>query len=140
MCQDMSTGLGGVNLYTPFLKPIKQGRQNGFLLYESFDSAHKLKYQKLPPYEAFFSKLRNNNPLDNDFRDYQKLGSSELDEQQALMKLQVKKHQVEETSFSNVFFVIGEKRWILLWLFQCDLIFPDQLKSKLANFPSNLKN
>ena len=44
----------------------------------------------MPPYEAFFSKLRNNNPLDKDFIDYEKLRRSGLDEQQALKKLQIK--------------------------------------------------
>ena len=38
----------------------------------------------------FFSKLRNNNPLDKDFIDYGKLRKSGLDEQQALKKLQIK--------------------------------------------------
>ena len=44
----------------------------------------------MPPYEAFFSKLRNNNPLDKDFIDYDKLEKSGFDEQQALKKLQIK--------------------------------------------------
>ena len=34
--------------------------------------------------------MRNNNPLDKDFKDYQNLKSSGLDEQQALKKLQIK--------------------------------------------------
>ena len=44
----------------------------------------------MPPYEAFFSKLRNNNPLNKDFIDYEKLRKSGFDEQQALKKLQIK--------------------------------------------------
>ena len=45
----------------------------------------------MPPYdEAFFSKLRNNNPLDKDFIDNGKLRKSGLDEQQALQKFQIK--------------------------------------------------
>ena len=55
-----------------------------FFPYELFDSANKLENEELPPYEAFFSKLRNNNPLDRDFKDYQKLRSSGLDEQKVL--------------------------------------------------------
>ena len=42
------------------------------------------------PYEPFFSKLRNNNPLYQDFVDYEKLKTSGLDEQQALKKLEIK--------------------------------------------------
>ena len=44
----------------------------------------------MPPYEVFFSKLRNNNPLDKDFIDYEKLRKSEFDKEQALKKLQIK--------------------------------------------------
>ena len=44
----------------------------------------------MPPYEAFFSKLRNNNPLEKDFIDYEKLRKSGFGEQQALKKLQIK--------------------------------------------------
>ena len=61
-----------------------------FFPYELSDSANKLENEELPPYEAFFSKLRNNNPLDRDFKDYQKLRSSGLDEQKVLEKFQIK--------------------------------------------------
>ena len=54
-----------------------------------FDSSQKLKNQKIPPYEAFFSKLRNNNALDKDFKGYQNLGASQPDEQQDLKKVQL---------------------------------------------------
>ena len=78
------------------------------------------------PHEAFSSKLRNNNPLDKDFKDYQKLRSSGLDEQQALKKLQFKsvptsgwdnyKHLEEiwqkhgMTTFKDFFTVVQQKR------------------------------
>ena len=65
-------------------------RQKKFFPFELFDSAEKLENEELPPYEAFFSKLRNNNPLDKDFKDYQKLCSTGLDDQQVLKKLQIK--------------------------------------------------
>ena len=54
----------------------------------SLDSKHD--FRGMPPYEAFFSKPRNNNPLDKDFIDYEKLRKSGLDKQQALRKLQIK--------------------------------------------------
>ena len=65
-------------------------RQKKFFPFELFDSAEKLENEELPPYEAFFSKLRNNNSLDKDFKDYQKLSSTGLDDQQVLKKLQIK--------------------------------------------------
>ena len=49
-----------------------------------------LENEDLTPYEAFFSKLRNNNTLDKDSKDCQNLRSSGLDEQPALKKLQFK--------------------------------------------------
>ena len=55
----------------------------------SFDSVDKLEKGELPPYESFFSKMRNNNSLDKDFEDYQKVRSSGHDEQQVLKKLQI---------------------------------------------------
>ena len=65
-------------------------KQKDFFPYEWFDNPDKLDFPGLPPYEALFSKLRNNNPLDKDFTDYEKLRKSGLDEQQALKKLQIK--------------------------------------------------
>ena len=82
--------LGGETSLDSFLKAYKASETKGFFPYEWFDSADKLDNEALHPYEAFFSKLRNNNPLDIDFKDYQKLRSNGLDEQQALKKLQIK--------------------------------------------------
>ena len=44
----------------------------------------------MPTHEAFFIKLTNNDPLDKDFNDYEKLRRSGFDKQQALKKLQIK--------------------------------------------------
>ena len=87
---DIMKFFGGATSLDSFLKAYKASEIKGFFPYEWFDSAEKLENEELPPYEAFFSKLRNNNPLDKDFKDYQKMRSSECDEQQALKKLQIK--------------------------------------------------
>ena len=68
----------------------KASKTKKFFPYEWFDNPDKLDFPELPPCEAFFSKLRNNNPLDEDFLDYEKLRKSGFDEQQALKKLQIK--------------------------------------------------
>ena len=39
---------------------------------------------EIPPYDAFFSKLRNVNPLEKDYSDYQSLVSSGLKTEEAL--------------------------------------------------------
>ena len=59
----------------------------------------KFHFSELPPYQAFFSNFRNNNPLDKDFIDYEKLRKSGHDEQQALKKLQVK--TIPPSAFDN---------------------------------------
>ena len=46
---------------------------------------------ELPPYDAFFSKLRNVNPLEKDYSDYQNLLSSGLKTEEALSKMKLSK-------------------------------------------------
>ena len=82
--------LSGATTLDSFLKAYKASEMKGFFLYEWFDNLDKLDFYKMPPYEAFFSKLRNNNPLDKDFVDYEKLRKSGLNNQQALKKHQIK--------------------------------------------------
>ena len=65
MCQDiMSTGLGGATSLDSFPKAFKLSETKFFFPHEWFDSADKLENQKLPPYKAFFSKLRGHNNLE----------------------------------------------------------------------------
>ena len=45
----------------------------------------------IPPYDAFFSKLRNVNPLEKDYSDYQKLLSCGLKTEEALSKMKLSK-------------------------------------------------
>ena len=82
--------LGEATTLDSFLKAYKasETKTKGFFPYEWFDNPDKLDFPGLPPSEAFFSELRNNNPLDKDFTDYEKLRKSGLDEQQAVKKLQ----------------------------------------------------
>ena len=87
---DIMKFLGGATTLDSFLKAYKASETKAFFRYEWFDIPDKLDFPGLPPYEAFFSKLRNNNPLDKDFIDYEKLRKSGLDEQQTLKKLQIK--------------------------------------------------
>ena len=96
---DIMKFLGGATSLGSFLKAYKASELKKFFPYEWFDSANELENEELPPYEAFFSKLRNNNPLDKDFQDYQKLRSSGLDKQKVLKKLQIK--SVPATGWEN---------------------------------------
>ena len=82
--------MDGTFTHDSFLKAYKASKTKGLFFYTWFKNPDKLVFPELPPYEAFFNKLRNNNPLDKDFIDYEKLRNSGLDEQQALKKLQIK--------------------------------------------------
>ena len=46
---------------------------------------------ELPPYDAIFSKLRNVNPLEKDYSDYQNLLGSGLKTEEALSKMKLSK-------------------------------------------------
>ena len=82
--------LSGATTVDSFLKAYKASETKEFFPYEWFDNPYKLDFTELPPYEAFFSKLRNNNLLDKDFLDYERLRKSGFDEQQTIKKLQIK--------------------------------------------------
>ena len=51
------------------------------------------------PYECFFSKLRDHNPLEKEFTDFTKLLNSGLSQQEALKKLRLK--VVPPSGFDN---------------------------------------
>ena len=44
---------------------------------------------ELPPYNSFFSILRNNNPLKKDYNDFQNLVNSSLTTEQAVDKVRM---------------------------------------------------
>ena len=48
-----------------------------------------MKNKELPPYDSFFSILRNSNPLEKDYNDFQNLVSSGLTTEQAVVKLRM---------------------------------------------------
>ena len=60
---DIMNFLGGATTLDSFLKPDKTAETKGFFPYERFDCPQKMSNRELPPYDAFFSKLRNVNPL-----------------------------------------------------------------------------
>ena len=56
--------LGGATSLDSFLKAYKTAETKGFFPYEWFECPQKMKNSEFPPYDAFFSKLRNVNPLE----------------------------------------------------------------------------
>ena len=72
-----------------FLKAYKTKETKGFFPYEWFDCPEKMNNKKFPPYDSFFSILRNSNPLEKDYNDFQNLVNSGLTTEQAVAKLRM---------------------------------------------------
>ena len=60
---DIINFLGGATCLESFLKAYKTKETNGFFPYEWFDCPEKMNNKELPPFDSFFSILRNSNPL-----------------------------------------------------------------------------
>ena len=87
---DILNFLGGATSLYSFLKAYKTKETKGFFPYEWFDSPEKLHATFLPPWNCFFSKLRNYNPLEKEFTDFTKLLNSGFSQQESLKKLRLK--------------------------------------------------
>ena len=77
---------------TRFLKLTKQQKLKASLRMNG-SSVKKRWISEFPPYDAFFSKLRNVNPLEKDYSDYQKMLSCGLKTEEALSKMKLSKPQ-----------------------------------------------
>ena len=86
---DIMNFLGGATSLDFFLKAYKTKETKGFFPYEWFHCPEKMNNKELPPYESFFSVLRNINPLEKDYNDFQNLVNSGLTTKQAVIKLRV---------------------------------------------------
>ena len=83
---DIMNFRGGATSLDSILKAYKTSENKGFFPYEWFDCPQKMNNSELPPYDAFFSKLRNVSPLGKDHSDYQKLLSCGLKTEEGYMK------------------------------------------------------
>ena len=101
---DIMNFLSGATSLDSFLKAYKTKETKGFFPYEWFDCPEKMNNKELPPYDPFFSILRNHNPLEKDHNDFQNLVNSGLTTEQAVAKLQMDSSPptgVENYSFSQ---------------------------------------
>ena len=92
--------LGGATSLDCFLKTYKTKETKGFPC-EWFECPEKKNNKELPPYDSFFSILRNSNPLEKDHNDFQKLVNSGLTTEQAVAKLQMDKIPATGTENSS---------------------------------------
>ena len=88
---DIMTFLGGATSLDSFLKAYKTSETKGFFPYEWFDHPDRMQSLELPPYDAFYSKLRSCNPLETEYTDYVNLLKSGLTTEQAVVKLKLSK-------------------------------------------------
>ena len=88
---DVRNFLGGATSLDSFLKANKTSETKRFFPYEWFEQPDKLQNTELPPYDAFFSKLRSCNPLEAEYKDYVILLKGGLTTEQALVKLKLSK-------------------------------------------------
>ena len=72
-----------------FSKAYKTSETKRFFPYEWFDSPGKFTYPALPPYNEFFGRLRNCNPLDKAYSDYESFVNSGCSSEETLNKLRV---------------------------------------------------
>ena len=83
---DIMNFLGGATSLDSY-KAYKTEETKGFFPYELFDNPEKMNNKELPPYDSFFTKLRNINPLEKDYNDFENLTNSGLSTEQAVCKL-----------------------------------------------------
>ena len=82
---------GGATRLDSFLKAYKTSETKRLFHYEWFDHPDKMQNTELPPYDAFYGKLRSCNPLEAEYTDYVNLLKSGLTTEQAVVKLKVSK-------------------------------------------------
>ena len=86
---DIMNFLRGVTSLDSFLKAYKIEETKDFSPYEWLDNPEKVNNKELPPYDSFFSKLRNINPLEKDYNDFENFTTSGLSSEQAVCKLRL---------------------------------------------------
>ena len=88
---DIINFLGGATSLDSFLKAYKTSETKIFFHYERFDHPDKIQNSELPPYDAFYSKLRSFNPLEAEYTDYVNVLKKGLTTEQAVIKLKLSK-------------------------------------------------
>ena len=68
---DISNFLAGGCSYSKFLKAYNVEESKSYFPYEWFDDVSKLNYTALPPYESFYSSLKNGNVLQLEYDEWE---------------------------------------------------------------------
>ena len=99
--------LGGATSLDSFLKAYQSEETKVYFPYEWFDSSTKFDCNHLPPYDSFFSKLKNLNPLEKDFCQFKKMMESGKGELDVLRELGLK----EKSLSGKKNYALLEKLW-----------------------------
>ena len=86
---DFMNFIGGATTLDSFSKAYESSETKGFFPYEWFDCATKLDNEHLPSYTDFFSKLRNQNPLEADYKKFENLLLNGCTEKDALREMKI---------------------------------------------------
>ena len=105
--RDIVNFLVGATTLDSFLKAYQSEETKGYFPYEWFDSPSKLDCSHLPHYDSFFSKLKNLNPLEKDFAQFEKLINSGKEESVVLREMGLK--EKPRTGIEN--YALLEELW-----------------------------
>ena len=86
---DLMNFLRGATNLDFFPEAYKSKETKGFFPYERFDCPDKMNEKELPPFDSFFSILRNKNPLEKDYSDFPNFVYSGLTTEQSVAKLRI---------------------------------------------------
>ena len=138
--RDIVNFLGGATTLDSFLKAYQSEETKSYFPYEWFDSPSKLDCKHLPLYDSFLSKLKNLNPLENDFAQFEKLIKSGNEELVVLRELGLK--EKPRTGKENN--ALLEELWkvekmktfrdFLFWYNNKDIVPNSQAMKKLMKF------
>ena len=140
---DIMNFLGGATSLDSFLKAYKTEETKGFFPYEWFDCPEKMNNKELPPYDSFFSILRNSNPLEKDNNDFQTLVNSGLTTEQAVAKLRLDRIPptgAENYSYLQSVWVINNMQYFsdfLKWYNNKDVVPTLEAMQKMIEFYHN---
>ena len=137
---DILNFLAGATSLDSFLKAYQSEETKGCFPYEWFDSFTKLDCNHLPPYDSFFSKLKNLNPLEKDFSQFKKMMESGKEELDVLRELGLK----EKPLSGKEIYALLEKLWkmekmttfrdFLRWYNNKDVVPTLQAMKKMMKF------
>ena len=137
---DIMNFLGGATCLDSFLNAYKTEENKSFFPYELFDNPETLNNKELPAYDFFFSKLRNINPLEKDYNDFENLTTSGLSSEQAVCKLRL--HKIPSTGDEKYAFlrsicvseVMKSFKDILMWYNIKDMVPTLEAMQKMIEF------